>query len=267
MTRVPTRCLALLAALGLPGCGDEEQPRGTGFVFPGVGTAGPDEGESTSTGDIGDDGPATDTTGDPPDPSGEPATTLPADDGDDGSVPPDMGQSVEPPSPDIEHCEVDGRLVFEAEAYTEQAGFDENARGDASGGAVMQVGDDGELHFDVWFATSGRAYVWVRTYVPDGDSENNGMYIDLDGEPIAAPDDHPEAGTTDIYLKKIGWSWSPEWQSDSGHSGPITMDVLAGEHRITISKRKIERPEIDKIVIEFEDDEPSDLGPGVTSCP
>ncbi len=208
------------------------------------------------------------TSGDPPATTGGDSSSSPPFEPDPASSS-SAGDSppVEPPPPGIEHCEVDGRVVIEAEDYAEQSGFSEIARADASGGSVMQVGDDGQLHFDIWLATGGRVYVWVRTYVPSDDSENNGMYIDLDGSTIAAPDDHAHAGTDDIYLKKIGWAWAPEWQAESGHSGPITFDTEPGVHRLTIRKRKIERPEIDMIVLELEGDEPSELGPSAGQCP
>ena len=183
-----------------------------------------------------------------------------------GAPPPDV--PAEPPDPPdgVQHCEVDGRIAFEAEAYDAQVGFDEVARGDASGGTTIQVGDGGAVDYELWFQSSGRVYVWIRTYVPDQDSENNGLFIDVDGEPIEAPDDHPQAGVPDIYLKKIGWAWAPEWQGEDGHSGPITFEVTPGLHTFTIHKRKIERPEIDKIVLEFAGSEPDELGPASTPC-
>ena len=240
----------------------------------GLGPA-PMEGEDGDAAPTDDDEPpgATGDGGDPIPPDDGPPGETGADDGPgdegpgDGALPPDVGEPPPlPPPPGVVHCEIDGRIVFEAEAFDAQSGYAELPRGDASGGTVIQVGDDGTVDYDLWFASSGRVYVWVRTHVPTNDSENNGLFIDLDGEPIEAPDDHPQAGVPDIYLKKVGWSWSPEWQGESGHSGPVTFEVDAGVHTLSIRKRKIERPEIDKVVLELVGEEPSALGPAVTRC-
>jgi hypothetical protein len=47
----------------------------------------------------------------------------------------------------------------------------------------------------------------------------------------------------------------------------VAFDVGAGDHTLTISKRKIERPLLDKIVLSWTNDAPSGLGPAETRCP
>ncbi len=159
----------------------------------------------------------------------------------------------------------DELCVVEAENYTSQNGYTKVNQSGASGGAAMQVGGSGSLNFDFDFKTGGRYYIWLRTLAAD--SENNGLFISLDGKRIEAPSGHPQAGVSDIYLKKSGnWQWEPEWQGSSGHSGPITFDATPGKHSLSIEKRKIERPLIDKLVINKSSSPPSGTGPAEQAC-
>jgi len=161
--------------------------------------------------------------------------------------------------------EQSGVVSMEAENYTTQTGYAEVSDSGASGGVAMRVGSSGSLNFEITLTTGGRWYIWVRTYATD--SESNGLYIDLDGTSVRAPSDHPLAGTADIYLKKVGWSWQPEWQGDGSgnHEGPITMDTTAGTHTLSVKKRKSEQPLVDKIVLTTTDSPPSDMGPPETT--
>lgn len=198
----------------------------------------------------------TDTTGDTTDDTADDTTD-------------DTTSTTGPMPLDADFCEQGGQIVFEAEHFASNAGYAEVLRPDASEGAVMQVGDAGSLDFKLFFATEGEVYVWLRTYVPPNDSENNGLHLDLDGQPLIAPQNHPYSGSDDIFLHKIGWSWAPEWQGpESGQiQGPVTFMVTPGDHTLSIRKRLIERPEIDKIVLEFAGSEPGGLGPAETPCP
>ena len=70
-----------------------------------------------------------------------------------------------------------------------------------------------------------------------------------------------------IYLNKYTWHWDPKWQDDHGVEGPVACDVTAGLHTFAISKRKIERPLLDKIVLSRTNDAPNGMGPAETHCP
>lgn len=245
------------------GCG-EELKREVGAPSPGLGSlgeagssgTGDDEGESGGSSVGGDDGGSTGSGWPPPDPS-------PDDGGDETTT----GAEPPPLPTNADFCEVDGTLVMEVEHFAANDGFAEVARPDASGGLVMQVGASGRLDLSVHFDTAGEVYVWIRTYVPLQDSENNGLFLDLDGTPLVAPAGHPLVGTSDIYLEKVGWAWAPRWQGDGVTQGPVTFSVTPGDHTLTIRKRLIERPEIDKIVLSFSGAPPQDLGPQETPCP
>jgi len=178
--------------------------------------------------------------------------------------PPDT-EPTPPPAGPPRYCERDGTIVMEAEGFSANEGYAMVSRADASGGVVMQVGERGALSFDIEVASSGRMYLWLRTLAPD--AESNGVHVELDGSRIEAPADHPEAGSDDIYLQKMRWSWEPEWQGEGTHSGPVTFEVSAGAHRLTIIKRKVERPYIDRIALTWASAPPSGTGPTDTPCP
>lgn len=174
-----------------------------------------------------------------------------------------------PPVPTGDFCDVGGSVVMEAEGFSSQTGYATVARGDASGGAAMRVGDSGALHFEIWLAAGGTWYFWPRTLAPD--AESNGMYVDLDGVTIRAPATSAYPGVADIYVQKSGstWYWEPKWQGPaSGQTaGPVTFEASAGAHVLTIRKRKMERPLIDKVVLTTGNTPPSGLGPSETRCP
>ncbi len=174
-----------------------------------------------------------------------------------------------PPAPAGDFCEVNGEVVMEAEHFWGQTGYTSIARSDASGGTAMQVGASGVLHFEFWLATGGTWHFWPRTLAPD--AESNGMYVDLDGITIRAPATSSYAGAADIYVQKSSsaWYWEPKWQGPgSGQvEGPVTFEASAGSHVLTIRKRKMERPLIDKVVLTTGNTPPSGLGPAETRCP
>jgi hypothetical protein len=152
-------------------------------------------------------------------------------------------------------------IAFEAEDYTSQNGYTRVARTDASGGAVMRAdGPTGsELKFRFTARQSGTWYIWIRAHATI--DLNNGMYINLNNQPLRAPASHPLAGAVDIYLPKVGWSWKPEWLRGHSHTGPITMNISAGSHVLSIVKRKIENPLVDKIVLTRSSTPPTGFGP------
>lgn len=166
-------------------------------------------------------------------------------------------------------CEEGEVVVMEAESYSAQEGYAAVARTDASGGTAMQVGDSGSLDFEVFLTTPGVYFFWIRTLASD--AESNGIYVALDGELIEAPPENPYAGVTDIYLKKSAtqWFWDPAWQGAGSGAvqGPVTFVASAGQHTLSIRKRKMERPLIDKIVLTVADEIPTSLGPAETPCP
>jgi hypothetical protein len=178
-------------------------------------------------------------------------------------------------------------VVMEAENFTRNKGFTSVKRDDASGGAVMQAMAGGSafaLDFDITVETGGTWHFLVRHNCPD--HESNGMFLYLDGKQVSAPAGHPYPGETDIYLKKsVGvpglypaspWYWTPEWQApgDGKHQGPITLTLTPGKHVLTIVKRSIERPHLDKLLLSVADMSQvlahADPGPGETcdqGCP
>ena len=168
-------------------------------------------------------------------------------------------------------CESQQVISIEAEHYSAQTGYSQITHGDASGGVAMQVGDNGSLDFEVYFASTGTYYFWVRTLAAD--SESNGLYLAIDGELVRAPPSNPHAGVADIYLYKSDsyWFWEPLFQgAGSGASavaGPVIFDVTAGQHTVSVRKRKMERPLIDKLVLTVAGDQPSGMGPNETTCP
>ena len=150
-------------------------------------------------------------------------------------------------------AEVNGVVSMEAERYTSQTGYGRYANADASGGTVMRAdGAEGStLDFRFTVQQAGTWYVWVRAYATA--NENNGYLLGLDGRTLG-----------NIYLKKIGWSWQPEWLNGDSHAGPVTVNLTAGSHVLSILKRKIENPLIDKIVLTKAAQAPTGLGPAAT---
>lgn len=170
-------------------------------------------------------------------------------------------------SSETEFYEQNGIVSMEAENYTSQEGYSIVYRSDASGTQAMKVGTDGSLNYSITLNTAGTWYIWIRTHATTAD--NNGIYLKLDGETLTAPESNPYAGVEDIYLTKYGWSWKPEWKGpgDGEHEGPITMTVSAGRHILSICKRKMEDPLIDKILLTLTDSVPGDdsFGPDETT--
>ena len=168
-----------------------------------------------------------------------------------------------------EFYEQNGIVSMEAENYTSQEGYSIVYRSDASGTQAMQVGSDGSLNYSFTLNSAGTWYIWIRAHATTAD--NNGIYLKLDGETLTAPANNPYAGVEDIYLTKNGWCWKPEWKGpgDGEHEGPITMAVSAGTHILSICKRKMEDPLIDKILLTLTDSVPDDdsYGPDETTTP
>ena len=158
-------------------------------------------------------------------------------------------------APETKAAEVNGVVSMEAENYTSQTGYGRYANGDASGSTAMRAdgGSESRLNFNVSIQSPGTWYVWIRAYATA--NENNGYRLGLD-----------DAVLGDIYLKKSGWSWLPEWLTGESHAGPITVTLSAGNHVLSILKRKIENPLIDKIVLTKAAQPPIGLGPAATDA-
>jgi hypothetical protein len=163
--------------------------------------------------------------------------------------------------------EQNGIVSMEAENYISQDGYNLINRTDASSNLAMQVGSEGALNYIFTLDNGGLWYIWIRTYATA--SENNGLYFKLDGRTLKAPAGNPYAGVKDIYLRKHGWCWKPEWQGlgHSNHEGPITMNATAGTHTLSIYKRKTEDLVIDKILLTRTNSAPADssYGPDETN--
>ena len=150
--------------------------------------------------------------------------------------------------------DVNGVISVEAENYTTQTGFARIGNANSSGGAGMKAtgaAGTSRLNYQLDVRQAGTWYVWIRANATA--NENNGYQLMLDGRLLG-----------DVYLKKIGWSWLPEWLRGHSHSGPVTMNLSAGRHTFSILKRKIENPLIDKIVLTLAGVPPSGYGPAAT---
>ncbi|MGD9611966.1 MAG: BACON domain-containing carbohydrate-binding protein [Kiritimatiellia bacterium] len=155
--------------------------------------------------------------------------------------------------PAAKNVEVNGVVSMEAENYTAQTGYARVASSETSGGAGMRaVGAEGSnLDFKFSVQQAGTWYFWVRANATA--DVNNGFRLALDGSVRG-----------DVYLKKIGWSWTPEWLTGHSHAGPITLNLTAGTHTLSILKRKVENPLLDKIVLTRSATAPTGLGPATT---
>ncbi len=155
--------------------------------------------------------------------------------------------------PETKIGEVNGVVSMEAESYTSQSGYARYANGDASGAAVMRAdgADNSSLNFQFTVQQAGTWYVWIRAYATA--DVNNGYRLGLDNAVLG-----------EIYLKKIGWSWLPEWLNGESHASPVTITLTAGSHVLKILKRKIENPLIDKIVLTRTAEAPTGYGPAPT---
>ena len=156
-------------------------------------------------------------------------------------------------APAAKNVEVNGVVSMEAENYTSQSGYARVVSSDTSGGAGMRaVGAEGSnLDFKFTVQQAGTWYFWARANA--NADVNNGFRLGLDGAVLG-----------DIYLKKIGWSWTPEWLTGHSHAGPITFNLTAGTHTLSILKRKMENPLLDKIVLTRAATVPEGLGPAAT---
>ncbi len=161
--------------------------------------------------------------------------------------------------------EINGVISMEAEHYLSKTGYNRYANGGASGGAVMRAdGATGSsLNFEIEVAQGGTWYVWVRENATS--SANNSFKLGLDGRLLTAPAGHPLAGTSDVYLRKNGWCWEPQWVRDLTHAGPVTAQLTAGRHVFSVIKRKSENPLIDKIVLTRSAQAPAGYGPAETT--
>ena len=160
--------------------------------------------------------------------------------------------------------ENNGVVSMEAEHFSSQNGYGEYANTGASGSSVMRADGGGGSSLDFQFTVQqgGTWYIWIRANA--NANENNGMYLNLDGAPLKAPAGHSLAGARDIYLVKSGWSWQQQWLIGLTHAGPVTMELTPGQHVLSILKRKMENPLIDKIVLTKTGAPPSGYGPTET---
>jgi hypothetical protein len=168
-------------------------------------------------------------------------------------------EPVAPGSTNLSFVEKNGIISMEAENFKSQVGYSVVGDSQASGGKVMQAGGGGSLNFEFDVTTPGKWYVWIRTFATT--SEDNGMYLRVNNSDL-----RHSSGINDIYLEKGAWSWTPEWLfGESDHKGPITANFTSGTNTLSITKRKIERPLIDKIVLTRSNQPPAGFGPAETT--
>lgn len=162
-----------------------------------------------------------------------------------------------------------GVLAMEAEHATSNTGYRRVDTAAASGGAVMQVpkgtqGAAASLDFRVHLVSGGTYHVWIRANATD--HLNNGLHLRLDGKDLVAPPSSKHAGVKDVFLKRPGWFWEPEWQGPgkSNRDVPVTFEAPAGFHTFSVVNRGVEDPLIDKVVLSLTRDRPLGLGPDET---
>jgi len=122
-----------------------------------------------------------------------------------------------------------------------------------------QAGSMAVLHYQVYFNTPGRYYVWVRAHSTG--SEDNGLHVGIDGT-------WPETGQRLQWCEgKRTWRWDSKQRTETTHCGEpykIYLDVEAGPHEITFSMRE-DGFEFDKFIMtrDREFPRPVDAGPVV----
>lgn len=142
-------------------------------------------------------------------------------------------------------------LLIEAEEADDHENYSQVELAGASGGAAMRASEDetAKLHFNVDILEAGRWELLIRAFC-EGHT-NNGLFIEVDGQRVVAPLDHIHSGQDAVYLIKERWAWTSSWYAMkkhvTKHEGPVTINLPAGKHRITLVKRRRERPIIDQI--------------------
>ena len=151
------------------------------------------------------------------------------------------------------YAEIDGVVSMEAENYTTQTGYVRVNGSETSGGAGIRVDEAGGGYLNYKFSVlqAGTWYFWVRAHATG--EPDNCFLLGLDGERLG-----------EIYLKKIGWSWTPEWLSGLSHAGPVTLNLTAGTHTLSILTHTVINPLLDKIVLTRTATPPSGMGPAAT---
>lgn len=195
-----------------------------------------------------------------PIPTTTPAPTTPAPTTPAPTTPAPIPETGLPPLQPINFTEVNGVISMEAENCTSQTGYGRYLNAGASKGSVMRAdGPTGsQLNFKFSVKQSGLWYLWIRAYSTN--HLNNGLILKLNGSVLKAPSSHPLSGASDVYLRKTGWSWEPEWLKNESHSGPITLQLPLGDNILSIVKRKVENPLIDKIILTRVNKAPSGFG-------
>ena len=151
------------------------------------------------------------------------------------------------------YAEIDGVVSMEAENYTTQTGYVRVNSSETSGGAGIRVDEAGGGYLNYKFSVqqAGIWYFWVRAHATG--EPDNCFLLGLDDERLG-----------EIYLKKIGWSWTPEWLSGLNHAGPVTLNLTAGTHTLSILTHTVINPLLDKIVLTRTATPPSGMGPAAT---
>lgn len=177
--------------------------------------------------------------------------------------------------PDAIAKERNGVIAIEAEHANSSEGYRTLAIESVSGGFVVQVDEEvthsgGNLTFEFEVETAGRWHVWIRTRAMH--HRENGIRLMIDGKYATPPPGHPLEGSENIFIRKNTshdvWNWDPRWkptheQEQNGlrHAGPVTIDLTAGTHTLSILKRLRERPLIDKIALTRSPYMPGGFGP------
>jgi hypothetical protein len=116
----------------------------------------------------------------------------------------------------------------------------------------------GVLHYPIWFNTTGRYYVWARTFSTG--SEDNGLHVGIDGQ-------WPESGQRLQWCEgKQFWQWDSKQRTEAVHCGEpykIYLDIeKSGLHTIMFSMRE-DGFEFDKFLMTTDRDfvRPTNPGP------
>ncbi|NJN26981.1 MAG: hypothetical protein HC819_13880 [Cyclobacteriaceae bacterium] len=112
------------------------------------------------------------------------------------------------------------------------------------------------LHYQVYFNTPGKYYVWVRAYSTG--TEDNGIHMGIDGT-------WPESGQRMQWCEgKNEWSWASKQRTEEEHCGKPGLIFIEieqeGLHEIQFSMRE-DGFEFDKFVLSTKYEKPNGTGP------
>lgn len=141
------------------------------------------------------------------------------------------------------HNEIGGVLTIPAVRWSASYGYDAY-RVDGKAAIRLSGGSGSRVEYAVRL-TGGRYAVRIHTRART--HTENGLRITINGTVLRAPAEHKLAGADGLYVRKTGWSSDTEWQKGEAHSGPVHVDLPAGDHIFSIAEWKKQNPFIEVI--------------------